>query len=201
MMWIGLTGGIGCGKSQAAVFFRQLGVVVIDADAVNRELIDTPNSPAISLIQNDFGKAFIDSSGSLNRAAMRELIFTQPNAKTKLEQILHPLILQRIVLLQKEINSHQNYALVELPILRANSLFLHIIQRVLLIHCDENIRIKRVMQRNSFSEQQVKNIIANQPTDAERLALADDVIDNSGSLKDLQLAVERQHIIYQSLNK
>lgn len=201
MMWIGLTGGIGCGKSQAAVFFRQLGVVVIDADAVNRELIDTPNSPAISLIQNDFGKAFIDSSGRLNRVAMRELIFTQPNAKTKLEQILHPLILQRIVLLQKEINSHQNYALVELPILRVNSLFLHIIQRVLLIHCDENIRIKRVMQRNSFSEQQVKNIIANQPTDAERLALADDVIDNSGSLKDLQLAVERQHIIYQSLNK
>lgn len=197
-IWIGLTGGIGSGKSQAAALFAQHGVPVLDADAINRELIDTPNSPAIVLIKQAFGEHVLHNSGSLNRAMMRDLIFRQPEAKHTLESILHPLILQEIVRQQADYANHI-YGLVELPLLRPQSPFLQIIQRVLLIHCDESIRIQRVMQRNSFTEQQVKQIIANQPSDTERLALADDVLENSGSLHDLQQAVERQHIVYQQI--
>lgn len=197
-IWIGLTGGIGSGKSQAAALFAQHGVPVLDADAINRELIDTPNSPAIVLIKQAFGEHVLHNSGSLNRAMMRDLIFRQPEAKHTLESILHPLILQEIVRQQADYANHI-YGLVELPLLRPQSPFLQIIQRVLLIHCDEPIRIQRVMQRNSFTEQQVKQIIANQPSDTERLALADDVLENSGSLHDLQQAVERQHIVYQQI--
>ncbi|SSY69988.1 dephospho-CoA kinase [Alysiella crassa] len=197
-IWIGLTGGIGSGKSQAAALFAQHGVPVLDADAINRELIDTPNSPAIVLIKQAFGEHVLHNSGSLNRTMMRDLIFRQPEAKHTLESILHPLILQEIVRQQADYANHI-YGLVELPLLRPQSPFLQIIQRVLLIHCDESIRIQRVMQRNSFTEQQVKQIIANQPSDTERLALADDVLENSGSLHDLQQAVERQHIVYQQI--
>lgn len=197
-IWIGLTGGIGSGKSQAAALFAQHGVPVLDADAINRELIDTPNSPAIVLIKQAFGEHVLHNSGSLNRAMMRDLIFRQPEAKHTLESILHPLILQEIVRQQADYANHI-YGLVELPLLRPQSPFLQIIQRVLLIHCDESIRIQRVMQRNSFTEQQVKQVIANQPSDTERLALADDVLENSGSLHDLQQAVERQHIVYQQI--
>lgn len=197
-LWIGLTGGIGSGKSQAADCFREWGVPVIDADAVNRELINQPESSAIQLIKQKFGAQYLNESGSLNRDLMRDLIFRQPEAKHTLESILHPLILQEIVRQQADYANHI-YGLVELPLLRPQSPFLQIIQRVLLIHCDEPIRIQRVMQRNSFTEQQVKQIIANQPSDTERLALADDVLENSGSLHDLQQAVERQHIVYQQI--
>lgn len=201
MMWIGLTGGIGSGKSQAASYFSQLGVPIISADSINCELIDTPHSQAISLIKQKFGMAYLTDSGCLNRAAMRELIFKNPSAKSSLENVLHPLILQRIMLMQKQMEElEKKYGLVELPILKKDSMFLQIIERVLLIHCEEKLRILRVMDRNSFTEQQVKDIIANQPDDAERLALADDVIDNSGSLKDLQYAVQHQHMIYQAIS-
>ncbi len=196
--WIGLTGGIGSGKSQAAHCFQQLGVPVIDADAVNRELIDTPNSPAIQLIQQQFGHEILNESGSLNRSMMRDLIFRQPEAKRQLEHILHPLILQNIRELQSSF-THDIYGVVELPLLRQGSPFLQIIQRVLVIHCDEATRIQRVMQRNGLTETQVKQIIANQPSDAERLALADDVLHNSGSLNDLKQAVLQQHIVYQNI--
>lgn len=196
--WIGLTGGIGSGKSQVAACFYQYDVPVIDADAVNRELIDTPNSPAIRLIQQVFGCEVLNDSGSLNRTIMRDLIFRQPEAKQQLEHILHPLILQRIGELQLA-HIDEIYGVVELPLLRQGSPFLQIIQRVLLVICDEQTRIQRVMQRSQLTEAQVKQIIANQPTDAERLALADDVLHNSGSLNDLKQEVMNQHIIYKKI--
>lgn len=197
-LWIGLTGGIGSGKSQAATCFRELGVPVIDADAVNRELITQPDSPAISLIKQRFGTEYLTETGSLNRDLMRDLIFRQPEAKKNLENILHPLILKHIANWQTQQNQ-ANYGVVELPLLRPHSPFLQIIQRVLLIECDEKTRIERVMKRNSFTEQQVKQMIANQPSDAERLALADDVLQNTGSLKDLHAAVLQKHMVYQQL--
>lgn len=199
MIWIGLTGGIGSGKSQAAGYFRLLGVPIIDADEVNRELVNHADGQAMALIKNEFGVEYLNDSGGLNRAAMRELIFSQPSAKVALEKILHPLILQRIIALQNAADHNNIYGLVELPILRAHSMFLQIIQRILLIDCAEAIRIQRVVKRNHFSEQQVKNMIAHQPSDVERLALANDVIDNSGSLHDLKRAVESQHMIYQEI--
>lgn len=195
-LWIGLTGGIGSGKSQAADCFREWGVPVIDADAVNRELINQPESSAIPLIKQKFGAQYLNESGSLNRDLMRDLIFRQPEAKTVLEQILHPLILKQIVQWQMQ-HENAHYGVIELPLLRSQSRFLSIIQRVLLIHCDERVRISRVMERNGFSEQQVRNIIAQQPSDEARFELADDVIHNSGSLNDLRQAVWQQHLVYQ----
>lgn len=196
-VWIGLTGGIGSGKSQAAAYFAQCGVPIIDADAVNRELINTPNGVALQRIQAQFGTHMIDVSGCLKRDAMRQLIFQNPQAKQQLEQILHPLIIAEIVQQQKHFT--HAYGLVELPILRQGSAFFALIQRVLLIHADEATRTTRVQQRNGLALDEIRRIMANQPSDAERLAMANDVIYNAGSLKNLLDAVQAQHQIYQQL--
>ena len=197
-VWIGLTGGIGSGKSQVAKYFQALGVPVIDADAVNTQLIDDAQSPAMPMIRQKFGNQAITETGVLNRPFIRDLIFTDPHAKHALEAILHPLILANIQS-QQHAFADAIYGIVELPLLRPHSPFLSIIQRILVVTCDEHIRIERVMQRNGLSAERVRAIIASQPSDAERLALADDVIDNSGNLDDLKVAVYKQHLVYQDI--
>lgn len=196
--WIGLTGGVGSGKSQAAACFSALGVPVIDADKINRELIDTPGGTALQHIRQQFGSQAIDSvSGCLKRAYIRQLIFSNVQAKQRLEAILHPLIIQTIRERQQK-HSDCAYGIVEIPILAEQPLFQSLVDRILLIHCEENIRLKRVMQRNNLSEREVRAIMDAQASDEQRLTMADDIIHNAGSLADLEQAVVRQHRLYQA---
>ena len=193
--WVGLTGGIGSGKSQAAACFALLGVPVIDADAVSRILTQTPDSEALRQIRQTFGDAVIDSAGFLNRAAMREYVFADEQARQRLEAILHPLIYREIER-QKAACTAAPYGIIELPTLAEHPVFRRLVQRVLLVQCDEKTRVQRVMARNCLTEAAVRAIMQAQAGDEQRLALADDCLINQGSPEDLSQAVQRQHRIY-----
>ena len=193
--WVGLTGGIGSGKSQAAACFALLGVPVIDADAVSRILTQTPDSEALRRIRQTFGYSVIDSAGCLNRAAMREYVFADEQARQRLEAILHPLIYREIER-QKAACTAAPYGIIELPTLTEHPIFLRLVQRVLLVQSDEKTRMQRVMARNGLTEAAVRAIMQAQAGDEQRLALADDCLVNQGSPEDLSQAVQRQHRIY-----
>lgn len=193
--WIGLTGGIGSGKTQAAACFSVHGISVIDADAVNRQIIESPSHQALTQIQTIFGSNMLNDLGSLNKSKMRELIFQDAQAKQQLENILHPHIIAGIRHYQEQ-TSDSIYGIIEIPTLTEHPTFQQLIQRILLIHCPETLRIQRVMQRNHWEENAVRAIIRNQSTDQQRLALADDIINNSGSLNELKTAVAAQHQKY-----
>ena len=183
--WVGLTGGIGSGKSQAAACFALLGVPVIDADAVSRILTQTPDSEALRRIRQTFGEVVIDSAGCLNRAAMREYVFADEQARQRLE-------IER----QKAACTDAPYGIIELPTLAEHPVFRRLVQRVLLVQCDEKTRVQRVMARNGLTEAAVRAIMQAQAGDEQRLALADDCLVNQGSPEDLSQAVQRQHRIY-----
>ena len=193
--WVGLTGGIGSGKSQAAACFALLGVPVIDADAVSRILTQTPDSEALRRIRQTFGYSVIDSAGCLNRAAMREYVFADEQARQRLEAILHPLIYREIER-QKAACTAAPYGIIELPTLAEHPIFRRLVQRVLLVQSDEKTRMQRVMARNGLTEAAVRAIMQAQAGDEQRLALADDCLVNQGSPEDLSQAVQRQHRIY-----
>lgn len=193
--WVGLTGGIGSGKSQAAACFALLGVPVIDADAVSRILTQTPDSEALRRIRQTFGDSVIDSAGCLNRAVMREYVFADEQARQRLEAILHPLIYREIER-QKAACTSAPYGIIELPTLAEHPIFRRLVQRVLLVQCDEKTRVQRVMARNGLTEAAVRAIMQAQAGDEQRLALADDCLVNQGSPEDLSQAVQRQHRIY-----
>ena len=193
--WVGLTGGIGSGKSQAAACFALLGVPVIDADAVSRILTQTPDSEALRRIRQTFGYSVIDSAGCLNRAAMREYVFADEQARQRLEAILHPLIYREIER-QKAACTAAPYGIIELTTLTEHPIFRRLVQRVLLVQSDEKTRMQRVMARNGLTEAAVRAIMQAQAGDEQRLALADDCLVNQGSPEDLSQAVQRQHRIY-----
>ena len=193
--WVGLTGGIGSGKSKAAACFALLGVPVIYADAVSRTLTQTPDSEALHQIRQTFGDAVIDSTGCLNRAAMREYVFADEQARQRLEAILHPLIYREIER-QKAACTSAPYGIIELPTLTEHPIFRRLVQRVLLVQSDEKTRVQRVMARNGLTEAAVRAIMQAQAGDEQRLVLADDCLVNQGSPEDLSQAVQRQHRIY-----
>ncbi len=194
-VWVGLTGGIGSGKTQAAACFADLGIPLINADEHARLLTETADSDALKAICEVFGMAALTVSGSLNRVYMRDLVFTDTDARQQLENILHPYIFDSICR-QQQLESKAVYGIVELPTLTEHPVFRQLIHRILLIQCPQAVRIRRVMQRSGLTEEQVRLIMDAQATDAERAALADDVIDNSGSMQDLQAAVRQQHNTY-----
>ena len=167
--WVGLTGGIGSGKSKAAACFALLGVPVIDADAVSRTLTQTPDSEALRQIRQTFGDAVIDSAGCLNRAAMREYVFADEQARQRLEAILHPLIYREIER-QKAACTSAPYGIIELPTLTEHPIFRRLVQRVLLVQSDEKTRMQRVMARNGLTEAAVRAIM--QAVVHRRLGLA-----------------------------
>jgi dephospho-coA kinase len=196
--WIGLTGGIGSGKSQTAALFGELGVPLIDADTVNRTLTDTPNSPPLCAIRRRFGEQALDASGCMNRSYIRQTVFNDPQAKRDLEAILHPFIFTEIRSLKNQFTDFP-YGIIEIAILAEQPVFRNLVERVLLVSADENVRIGRVMRRSGLTEAEVRAIIAAQAAESDRRSIADDVIDNNGSLKDLQETVFRQHQIYTRL--
>ncbi|MXS85837.1 dephospho-CoA kinase [Nitrosomonas sp. HPC101] len=190
---IGLTGGIGSGKTSVANLFQALGVEIIDTDHVAHELTRTGGN-AIDPIRIAFGNDFILADDSLNRAAMRELVFSDEAARRKLEDILHPLIyqetLRRLPLIQSR------YGILVVPLLLETEDYLKLIDRVLVIDCPESLQISRTMQRSKLKEQEVREVMAAQCSRDERLAQADDVIVNDSDSQHLQRQVRILHRKY-----
>ncbi len=184
MLIIGLTGGIGSGKSTAANYFKQLNIDVISADTIAHSLVE-PNKPAHQKI--------IDHFGTVDRHQLRELIFNDPKAKEWLEQCLHPLIKEEIIHTLPTLSS--SYIVIEIPLLFETGPY-NFINRNLVIDCDESTQIERTHQRTGMNTDNINKIIASQITRKKRLALADDVINNNGNKKTLKNAVETLHQTY-----
>jgi len=196
---IGLTGGIGCGKSTVARLFEARGAEIIDTDAIAHQLTQS-GGQAISLISAAFGADYITAEGALNRAMMRRLIFTDADAKRKLENILHPLILD-LSKTQLRACARAPYVILMVPLLLQSPDFMQLVQRVLLVNCTVENQIKRVMQRSQLDETEIRAIIAQQPSSEIRIAHADDIIQNDATRDDLTSQVAALHNDYLSIGK
>ncbi|MDT8397189.1 MAG: dephospho-CoA kinase [Pseudomonadales bacterium] len=189
---VGLTGGIGSGKSAVSALFAALGVTVIDADQVARALV-TPGSPALRSIVGHFGMPILRQDGELDRARLRQLIFADPDARAWLEHLLHPLIRERIEALIAAATS--DYVLLVVPLLLESGAY-DFVNRVLVVDVPEALQVARVAARDRIDPAAAKKIMATQMPRQERLARADDVIDNSGLESDLNAEVKRLHEFY-----
>ena len=192
---VGLTGGIGSGKSAAADCFRELGIELVDTDILAREVVE-PGTTALDAIASRFGGSILKPDASLDRAQLRERIFADPEAKEWLEALLHPLINQLII--DRLAACDSPYCLLVSPLLLETRQS-ELADRVLVIDVSREIQLARTLLRDGSSEQTVEAIIASQIGRKERLARADDVIRNEGDLKELQAAVKAQHLLYSAM--
>ena len=195
---VGLTGGIGSGKSAAAAEFGRLGATVVDTDAIARQLT-VAGGPAMAQVRRLFGDDFVDAAGALDRAKMRKLAFRDPAAKKKLEQLLHPLIRAESEL--RIAAASGPYVVHEVPLLVESPGYRQRVTRVLVVDCPEDVQVERVRQRSRLSEEEIRRIVASQAKREERLAAADDVIDNSASLDALHKQVRELHSRYLELSR
>lgn len=193
-MIVGLTGGIGSGKSEAARLFAALGVPVVDTDAISHALTG-PGGAALGRIAEAFGAESITPEGALNRSYMRRKVFSDSSAKRMLEEILHPMIRAEVNARLAE-NAEAPYQIVMVPLLFETGAYQSLIDRSLVIDCDESLQIRRVMARSQLSEVEIQAIMDTQCFRDERVALGDDVIDNSGSLENLEKQVREKHEKY-----
>ena len=194
--WIlGLTGGIGSGKSAAARHFAALGVHVVDADQAARWVVE-PGRPALARIAEHFGRAILQADGSLDRAALRQRVFQDEQERRWLERLLHPLIRQEI--LDKLAQARSPYAILESPLLVETDQHL-LVQRILVVDVPEALQLQRGMQRDQASREQIEAIIKAQASREERLRQADDVLVNDRDLDWLKQEVERLHAFYLTL--
>lgn len=193
---VGLTGGIGSGKSTVARLFAERGAGIVDTDVISHQLTQA-HGVAMPLILAHFGSAYVDEHGALNRRAMRELIFANPQAKRDLEALLHPIIIAQA---QAELTActTQPYTLLVCPLLFENPLFQQPIQRVLVVDCPETLQVERVMQRSQLSAEAVLSIITQQTPRPEKLSRADDIICNHLGLENLISQVDNLHNTYTS---
>ncbi len=182
MFIVGLTGGIGSGKSTVAQHFIELGITCIDADLTAREVVQ-PGEPALDAISQYFGETILLADGSLDRRKLREEIFANPSAREWLNELLHPLIRQRMLQQCQQANSP--YCILMVPLLFENNLQ-SLVQRTLVIDVDEATQIRRTMLRDKTTEEQVKAIITTQCSRQQRLTLADDVIVNTDDVTSVQ---------------
>ena len=195
MTWIvGLTGGIGSGKTQASNAFESLGVPVIDTDLISHA-VTAPNGLAIPAIREAFGESLIDPSGKLDRVKMRELVFSDPQARHKLEAILHPLI-ANVTMASVSQHADAPYVVLVVPLLAESPQWLSRCDRVLVIDCEVETQIDRVMRRSNLSREEVLSIIATQATREARRAIANEVIVNESTLESLTQQVRRLHDFY-----
>jgi dephospho-CoA kinase len=190
---VGLTGGIGSGKSTAADLFVQRGAALVDTDAIAHALT-APGGTAMPAIVDAFGPRAASSNGALDRAWMREQAFGDPSARMRLEAILHPMIRAEADAMLAVVTAP--YALVAVPLLTERSGFRERMDRVLVVDCSLERQIERVIQRSGLAREQVLAIIAAQASREQRLSMADDVLDNDGEESALPPQVERLHQTY-----
>ncbi|BBP03249.1 dephospho-CoA kinase [Sulfuriferula plumbiphila] len=195
---VGLTGGIGSGKTSVSRLFAELGAGVVDTDEISHELT-APDGAAMAAIRLAFGDQFVTADGALNRAAMRALIFADSTAKAQLEAILHPMIQARALMAIAQ--SSAPYTVLVVPLLLETGNYQGRAKRVLVVDCDERLQIARTMQRAALTEEQVRAIMASQLPRKVRLAGADDIIVNNGGLDDLCQQVQTLHQAYLALAK
>ncbi len=193
---VGLTGGIGSGKSSAARLFGALGAGIVDVDDISHALTK-PGGAAIPEIREKFGVEFIAADGSMDRARMRERVFGDAAAKVRLEAILHPLI--NTAARAQVLGATQAYVILAVPLLLERNTYRDITQRVAVVDCTEQQQIDRTMRRSALSEAAVRAIMAAQLPRAQRLAGADDVLHNDGSEDDLRRQVAAYHTRYLEL--
>lgn len=194
---VGLTGGIGSGKSTVANAFTNLGVKVVDADVVARRVVE-PGSAALKQIRAFFGHGVISADGQLDRAKLREIVFADPNAKTWLNALLHPLIRQQM--LQELDTASSPYSLLVAPLLIENRLDL-LVDKVLVVDVPEEVQLERTMHRDQNSPELIRAIMASQCSRAERLAAADYVISNEGPVNAIQAQVAKLHQVFLALSE
>jgi dephospho-CoA kinase len=192
---VGLTGGIGCGKTTVADLFAERGASVIDTDQIAHALT-APGGAAMAALVAEFGPDYATPDGALDRARMRELVFSNPGARARLEAILHPRI--REATAAATAIAAGPYLIYVVPLLIESGIWRKRVGRVLAIDCPEQLQIARVMTRNGLQEAQVRAIMAAQVTREQRLAAADDVIVNDDGIEALIPQVDRLHAFYLS---
>lgn len=192
---VALTGGIGSGKSTVTDAFAHLGINVIDADILARQVVE-PGKPALKAIADHFGSQILTADGALNRRELRERIFAHPDEKAWLNALLHPLIQQETQQQMQQATSP--YVLWVVPLLIENKLYTRA-DRVLVVDVSRETQILRTMQRDHVSREHVEHILAAQATREARLAVADDVIDNNGAPDAIASDVARLHASYLQL--
>ena len=194
---VGLTGGIGSGKSAAADAFAELGIGVVDTDAIAHELTAVGGLAMPALIAA-FGSEVATADGALDRAGMRRMVFADPAARQRLEAILHPLI--RTLSAERCQLTLSPYVILAVPLLVEAGTYRERCQRIVVVDCPESLQISRVMARSGLSETEVRAIMATQVSRAARLAVADDVIANDGDLAGLKMQVGELHLKYLRLS-
>ncbi|MFO1219133.1 MAG: dephospho-CoA kinase [Burkholderiaceae bacterium] len=186
---VGLTGGIGSGKSTVAARWVSLGALLVDTDAIARELTESGGAAMPALVR-EFGPEVADATGALDRARMRELAFADPSARRRLERQLHPMI--GSVALQRAQRSTAAMVLFDVPLLSESSAWRQRCDRIVVVDCSEATQVERVMRRSGWSAEQVRRVIAQQSPRERRRSIADAVIDNDGlSMAELQRHVDQ----------
>lgn len=194
---VGLTGGIGSGKSTVADFFAAHGVLLVDTDLIAHQLTG-PQGAAMSAIRTAFGESVLAADGSLDRGGMRRLVFSDPSAKARLEAILHPMIRAESAA-RCAAATDAPYVLLVVPLLVESGDYRQRVDRILVVDCDEAVQIARVVARSGLTEKEARSIMATQASRAERLAAADDLLVNNDGREALQRQVEILHRRYLAL--
>ena len=194
-MIVGLTGGIGSGKSEVSRRFENLGIDVIDADVISRDVVSI-GKPALNKIAVHFGQQILNTDKTLNRGKLRELIFNNQSEKKWLEDLLHPLVRTEII---SQLNKSKSaYQILSSPLLLETSQQ-DIVDRILVVDADESLQISRAMQRDANNPDQIKKIMSTQMDRSKRCAKADDIISNHGDLDELDTQVKQLHSFYVNL--
>jgi dephospho-CoA kinase len=194
---VGISGGIGSGKTTVTDLFAKYGIEVIDADVIAREVVE-PETPALKAIIHKFGESVLDPSGSLDRAKLRNLVFEDVEVKNWLNKLLHPAIRQQMLLQTQQAKSA--YCLLSVPLLVENKLNEQV-DRVVIVDVDEQTQLQRTLLRDKTNAPQIRAIMNAQATRQQRLAVADDIIDNNGKADDLAKQVAHLHQHYLQLAK
>ena len=193
---VGLTGGIGSGKSTCAALFSALGVPVIDADELAHALV-APGEPALADIVTEFGPEYLATDGTLDRGKLRQLVFAEPASRHRLEAILHPLIRNNIIKLVNTATAP--YCIVSIPLLLETGQT-DLVDRILVIDIPEALQLSRTAARDRVAMDEIRPVLETQADRSMRLAAADDVISNAGSLDELAANVQALHQKYLSLS-
>ncbi len=188
---VGLTGGIGSGKTTVADMFAELGARIVDTDHISHQLTQSCGE-AIPALLETFGEHIINAQGALDRDKMRELIFANPEERKRLEAILHPLILAQTKQ-QAASPTDAPYTLIVVPLLLENGRYSDWLHRVITVDCPEDDQVRRTMQRSNLNEAAVRAIMAQQIDRKSRMELSDDIINNNGSMDDLNAQVVGMH--------
>lgn len=196
MLTVGLTGGIGCGKTTVGNLFADLKVPVFDADTIAHELVQ-PGQPALPEIRKSFGNAVFHEDDTLNRQLLRDIVFSDRQQKLKLEAILHPLVFA--VMREKVGQIDAKYCILSIPLLFETKKT-DFVDRILVVDCPVELQIKRVKQRDQLSDEMIRSIIDSQVTRDFRISHADDIIDNTLTPGELARYIKKLHNFYLSIS-